>query len=76
VRYVFSSDGIPLQSNSNWLTFQSSLIMAKNPRLQADFRKSRPFVTIGSSEMEQNMLFQQSAPWNVNPDLVGSPLGH
>jgi hypothetical protein len=50
-------------------------MMAKNPRLQADFRKSRPFVTVGSSEMEQDMLFQQSAPWNVNPDLVGSPLG-
>jgi hypothetical protein len=75
VRYVFSSDGIPLQTNNNWLSFQSNLMMAKNPRLQADFRKSRPFVTVGSSEMEQDMLFQQSAPWNVNPDLVGSPLG-
>ena len=76
VRYVFSSDGVPLQSSYNWLSYQQGLIMAKNPRVQADFRKSRPFVTIGSSEMEQNMLFQQSAPWNADPELVGSPLGN
>jgi hypothetical protein len=76
VRYVFSSDGVPLQANNTWLTHQQTLVMSRNPRLQAEFRKSRPFVTLGSSEMEQNRLFHQSAPWNANPDLVGSPLGN
>ena len=78
VRHVFSSDGIVLQSNSNWLSHQISLTMADNPRLQAEYRRSRPFVTLGSSEREQNQLFQQSAPWNTwqSPELIGSPLGH
>jgi hypothetical protein len=33
-------------------------------------------VTIGSSEMQQDTLFQQSAPWNTDAELIGSPLGH
>jgi hypothetical protein len=76
VRFVFASDGVPLQTNTNWLAYQNGLMLSRNPRLQADYRRSRPFVTIGSSEMEQNMLFEQSAPWNSDAELVGSPLGH
>ncbi len=79
VRFVFSGDGVPLQLNNNWMSYQNGIMMSKNPRLQAEFRKARPFVTIGSSESQQEMLFQQSAPWNssnTTPDLIGSPLGH
>lgn len=76
IRYVFSSDGVPLQLNDSWLNYQSQLVMGENPRLRAEFQKSRPFITVGSSEMEQEMFFQQSTPWNNNPKMIGSPSAH
>jgi len=50
VRQIISPDGVVLQSQPTWLHRQFTMLIAKNPRLQQDMHKGRPFYAVAPAE--------------------------
>jgi hypothetical protein len=50
LRQIISPDGVVLQSNPTWLAQQYMMAMCKNPRLQGDMHRSRPFIAVSPED--------------------------
>lgn len=48
LRHVVTGEGMLLSSQPGFITYQTGLVMAKNPRLRHDSQKRRPFITLES----------------------------
>lgn len=69
VQYVVAGDGTPIEANECWLTQQQQLVMASNPRVQAELQRSLPFMMI-DREQSTTGIPQNSF---LNPTLIQRP---
>ncbi len=76
IRGVYDGEGRTLQFNQSWLTYQTVMTVANNPRLQADSRKGHPFFAINPALRTDEVLnpTQFQYPQSFSP--VGSRLGN
>ena len=74
IRQIMTADGTPLLTYPSWLSVQATAAISRNPRLQADMQRNRPFYALDPRNNAYGAIALEQFD-NPAGETVGSPLG-